>query len=134
MNVGLVDVVAAVIRSDGTVLVCQRNLQKRHGGLWEFPGGKVLEDESYEDALRREVFEELRVEASTGGEPLYSARDGDSPFVIHFIETSIVGTPFPVEHDAIQWMQISALPLISMAPADQEFVQNYLIDRVENIE
>ena len=55
-------VLATVIRRDGRLLVCQRPSHKRHGGLWEFPGGKVEPGESDLAASRRELAEELGVE------------------------------------------------------------------------
>tara|TARA_R110002072_G_scaffold211501_4_gene369084 strand:- start:6794 stop:7198 length:405 start_codon:yes stop_codon:yes gene_type:complete len=126
MTVETIDVVAAVIRKDDEILVCQRNLEKRHGGLWEFPGGKVLAKENFEDALHREILEELAVEVSLVGSTLYSARDGASPFLIHFIEATISGIPVALEHPAIEWQTIGAIGKLAMAPADKEFVLEYL--------
>tara|TARA_R110002072_G_scaffold135053_1_gene276185 strand:- start:1245 stop:1649 length:405 start_codon:yes stop_codon:yes gene_type:complete len=126
MNVEIINVVAAVIRKDDKVLVCQRNLQKRHGGLWEFPGGKTLDNESYGDAIRREILEELAVEVSQVGPTLYSVREGSSPFLIHFIETIITGVPVPIEHHAIEWRTTGAISHMEMAPADKDFTLNCL--------
>ena len=123
---GLVPVVAAVISSAGALLLCQRPIQKRHGGLWEFPGGKADPNESLEAAIRRELQEELAVDAASVGETLFSVHDPGSPFVIHFIETTIQGTPLALEHDAVQWVlptQASALPL---APSDRIFMEFYV--------
>tara|TARA_R110002073_G_scaffold156611_1_gene311910 strand:- start:120 stop:584 length:465 start_codon:yes stop_codon:yes gene_type:complete len=133
MNIETIHVVAAVIRSEGKILVCQRNMEKRHGGLWEFPGGKVKDDESFEDAIRREVSEELKVCVSQVGEVVYSARDEQSPFVVHFMEASVVGTPVPVEHHAIEWHLIQGLFAKALAPADTEFVQSYLAENYERM-
>ena len=58
----LLVVAAALLDVDGRVLMTQRPADKTHAGLWEFPGGKVEPDESPEQALRRELFEELSVE------------------------------------------------------------------------
>jgi 8-oxo-dGTP pyrophosphatase MutT (NUDIX family) len=60
--------------------VCQRPLSKCHGGLWEFPGGKIEPGESLLDAANRELTEELNVAAISVGEPLYSVHDEGSPF------------------------------------------------------
>ena len=54
-------VVAAVIEREGKLLVCQRPAHKRHGGLWEFPGGKIEPHEEPLAALARELREELGV-------------------------------------------------------------------------
>ena len=58
-----VDVVAGVIVREGRLLVCQRKENASFPLKWEFPGGKVERDERHEDALRRELMEELAVEA-----------------------------------------------------------------------
>jgi hypothetical protein len=53
----LAEFVAAVISRGDELLVCRRPAHKRHGGLWEFPGGKVELDESDEDSASRELAE-----------------------------------------------------------------------------
>ena len=58
-----VEVVAGLIFDHGRLLVCQRNSRGSFALKWEFPGGKVEEAEGYEDALRRELREELDIEA-----------------------------------------------------------------------
>ncbi len=58
----LLVVAGALIDADGRVLIARRPDHKRHGGLWEFPGGKVEPGETPEEALVRELREELTVE------------------------------------------------------------------------
>lgn len=60
-------VVAAIIERGGLVLVCRRREDGAHPLKWEFPGGKVELGESPEDALRRELREELGIAAEIGG-------------------------------------------------------------------
>jgi len=60
-------VLASVIERDQKLLVCRRPVHKRHGGLWEFPGGKVQKGESDLEAARRELREELAVEVTGVG-------------------------------------------------------------------
>ena len=117
-----ISVVAAVIRRDGRYLVGRRPPNKRHGGLWEFPGGKVDAGESMLDAIRRELIEELAVSTSHIGRTLFSSRDGDTPFVIHFVEVEIEGKPVPREHTEVAWVTPSELGALSLAPADAAFV------------
>jgi len=59
-------VTAAVILKQGCVLITQRLPGSRDGGLWEFPGGKLEDDESPREGLRRELREELGTDAEVG--------------------------------------------------------------------
>jgi 8-oxo-dGTP diphosphatase len=61
-------VVAAVIVQDGKILVCQRTRHQTMPMKWEFPGGKIEEGEQPRDALRRELDEELGIDATIGDE------------------------------------------------------------------
>ena len=61
-------VVAALIVEDGKLLVCQRTRHQTMPLKWEFPGGKIEEGEQPRDALRRELDEELGIQATIGDE------------------------------------------------------------------
>lgn len=113
--------VAAVIRRDGRYLLGRRPLSKRHGGLWEFPGGKVLPGESRLDAARRELAEELGLEALCLGQLLHSASDPGSPFLIEFVEVEAAGEPSPHEHSEVGWYAAEELRELPLAPADALF-------------
>lgn len=118
-----IPVVAAVVQRDDTYLVARRPGHKRHGGLWEFPGGKVLAGESMLDAVSRELLEELGVATVSVSEPpLFSARDEKTAFVIHFVETEIAGVPRSIEHSGIRWATLAELKEIPLAPSDAAFV------------
>lgn len=54
-----IEVVAAVIEYEGRILACRRRSEKAAGGKWEFPGGKLEQDETHSEALVREIQEEL---------------------------------------------------------------------------
>ncbi|EEX0647584.1 CTP pyrophosphohydrolase, partial [Escherichia coli] len=62
----MIEVVAAIIERDGKILLAQRPAQSDQAGLWEFAGGKVEPDESQQQALVRELNEELGIEATVG--------------------------------------------------------------------
>ena len=56
-----VDVVAGVICKEDKILICRRKAGKQQAGLWEFPGGKIEKGESHQEALKREIQEELQI-------------------------------------------------------------------------
>ena len=119
----VVRVVAAVIGRNGALLACRRPPHKRHGGLWEFPGGKVDRNESDESALRRELAEELGVEVESVGEPDFSIADPASPFLIVFVPTTITGEPTCHEHTALAWLTPAELTKLPLAPSDRRYVE-----------
>lgn len=114
-------VVASVIERNGRVLVCQRPTHKRHGGLWEFPGGKVEPGESAFAAVERELREELDIGVRAVGEPLFSVADPGSDFVIEFLPVEIEGEPACIEHAAIEWVEEDALVRVALAPSDHRY-------------
>lgn len=119
-------VVAAVIESGGSYLVCLRPREKRHGGLWEFPGGKIEENESIHQAVVRELAEELAVTVTWTGDVLFSRSDHGSEFLIIFVPAQIAGEPIPVEHDELAWCQPEQLLNLPLAPSDRHFVIEHL--------
>lgn len=123
-----VPVLAAVIQRDGRYLVCLRPANKRHGNLWEFPGGKREPHESLLVAANRELTEELGVTALEVGQPLFSIADAGSPFVIEFVPTTIFGEPACLEHSELRWATLAELPSFSLAPSDRQFV-DFLLAR-----
>lgn len=122
-----VRVLAAVIENEGRFLVCRRPLNKRHGGLWEFPGGKLEPAESDVDAARRELREELDVEVTAVGRELFVAHDASSPFLIAFLEVVIQGTPVCLEHMELRWCARPQLDTLALAPSDRQFVDSILL-------
>jgi mutator protein MutT len=118
-----VRVVAAVIEESGRYLVCRRPAHKRHGGAWEFPGGKLLPGESLAAALARELDEELGVVARALGDAELAIDDPGSEFVIEFVRTAITGTPEAREHTAIAWKTPDELTTLELAPSDKRFVE-----------
>jgi mutator protein MutT len=117
-------VVAAVVRQGGTWLVCQRPFEKRHGGLWEFPGGKVEAGEDDIAALQRELKEELAVTVRRVGHPLFAIRDPESVYFIVFREVQIEGSPTPHEHSAVRWASLEVIRQLALAPSDRRFVDH----------
>jgi 8-oxo-dGTP diphosphatase len=117
----MIDVVCGVVEDGhGNILVCRRPAGKHLGGLWEFPGGKIDSGESRDEALIRELREELRIEVAVGRAlpevewPYETITIRLFPFLCHIVE----GHPQPLEHDEIRWCPRDELAELDWAPAD----------------
>jgi 8-oxo-dGTP diphosphatase len=124
----LIRVLAAVITDGARYLVCQRPAGKRHGGLWEFPGGKLEPGESLLDAADRELQEELGVRAIRAGAPLFASKDPGSAFLIEFVPVEIDGEPECLEHSDLRWATLEEMQDLQLAPSDRKFV-SFLLHR-----
>jgi 8-oxo-dGTP diphosphatase len=120
----LIRVIAAVVSRGDDLLVCQRPHEKRHGGLWEFPGGKCEPGETDAAAARRELHEELGVEVTEVGDEELVIADPDSPFLIVFAPVRIIGEPTCREHIALRWGRPGELAQLPLAPSDRRFVEH----------
>lgn len=116
-------VVAAVARRGQRYLVARRDPGKRHGGLWEFPGGKLEPGESLQAAVRRELAEELAVEVRSCGEQLFAIADPGSPFIIEFHPVAFEGEPECLEHSELAWVTVAELLRLDLAPSDRRFAE-----------
>jgi 8-oxo-dGTP diphosphatase len=128
-----IPVLAAVVKRDNRYLVCQRPTHKRHGGLWEFPGGKLEPNETVVDAAHRELREELGVNVVKIHDPGLSVGDPGSAFVIHFPPVVIDGEPQCLEHLALQWLTLRELQDVALAPSDRAFV-DFLLSAIDGDE
>jgi 8-oxo-dGTP pyrophosphatase MutT (NUDIX family) len=115
-------VLASVIQHEDRLLICQRPLHKRHGGLWEVPGGKVKEGETDLEAARRELGEELGIGVTEVGPVELSVADPGSDFVIEFLAVAVEGEPQALEHMALEWMREEELLALPLAPGDRRYV------------
>jgi 8-oxo-dGTP diphosphatase len=116
-------VVPAVIQRDGRYLLCKRPAGKRYGGLWEFPGGKVAENETTFQAVERELLEQLDLTAVRVGEAEFTHLDPESGFLIEFVRTQVEGDPVLSEHEAMTWIEGQELLDLPLAPSDEEYVR-----------
>jgi len=126
----LLVVAAALIDASGRVLLAERPNGKDMAGLWEFPGGKVKQDETPEQALCRELFEELNLSIEPSAlsaltfasfayprfhllMPLYTCR-------------AWTGILTPREKQAIAWVEPQRLKDYCMPPADGPLAESLL--------
>ncbi|HEY5221537.1 MAG TPA: (deoxy)nucleoside triphosphate pyrophosphohydrolase [Microbacteriaceae bacterium] len=119
-------VVAAVIVHEGCVLACWRNPDRSAGGKWEFPGGKVEHGESPEDALAREIQEELSVDIEVGDLIHRATTSTGSAYVdLSSYEAHVTGTmpTRSTDHDMLRWLPVDQLSKLSWAAPDQPVVE-----------
>jgi mutator protein MutT len=123
VSAATVHVVAAVVEDGGRFLVTRRQAGVHLAGLWEFPGGKVALGESHEQALRREMQEELGTDVEVG--PLVStAAHGyyDRHVTLHFYACRLGTTPRPMTGQEMRWVPRSELRSLGFPPADEELI------------
>ena len=123
LEAAVVPVLAAVIRRGDRYLLCQRPRHKRHGGLWEFPGGKLEPGESLAAAAARELREELGLELESAGDVLLAVRDPGSAFLIQFASVRAHGEPRALEHEALAWLTPAEAAALALAPSDRRFIE-----------
>ncbi len=113
-------VVGAVIVKDGLVLCAQRGEAGALPGMWEFPGGKIESDETPQQALRREIEEELDCTIEVGDKITTTSHEYDFGVVTltTYYATLVAGQPSTSEHAELRWLTPSELPTLEWAPAD----------------
>ena len=122
----LLVVACALVDADRRVLIAQRPQGKQLAGLWEFPGGKLEAGESPEEALIRELREELGIETKSAClAPLTFASHSYESFHLLmplFVCRKWQGTPVAKEHAALKWVRPHGLRDYPMPPADEPLI------------
>lgn len=115
-----INVVGAVLLRDGLILAARRGDHMSLAGMWEFPGGKIEAGETPQEALRRELEEELLCRAEIGEHVETTEHEYDFGVVIltTFFCSLIGGEPQLTEHAEIKWLPASELGELEWAPAD----------------
>lgn len=123
-----IEVVAAIILDEGKIFATQRGYGEFKDG-WEFPGGKVEQGETPEQALKREIREELDVEIEVG--QLFDTVEYDYPSfhltMLCFFCTIKSGELVLKEHEAAKWLDKESLNSVEWLPADIG-----LIEKIKN--
>lgn len=122
----LLVVACALIDVDRRVLIAQRPEGKSLAGLWEFPGGKLEAGESPEQALIRELEEELGIETKTAclAPVTFASHSYDNFHLMMplYACRKWQGTPQAREHTALKWVRPQALRDYPMPPADEPLI------------
>lgn len=122
-----------IIDSEGRVLVCRRGEGRHLAGLWEFPGGKVDEGETSEEALTRELMEELGILVEVGKrlESVVEWRDAEVSICLTGYWCKISGGEVvALEHSEVRWCEISELEELAWAEADVPLVAEILSSKL----
>ena len=119
-----IKVVAAIIEKDGKIFATQRGYGN-YKDWWEFPGGKIEAGESPQEALRREISEELDTEIAVG--QLLTSVEYDYP-EFHmsmdcFICTVVSGQLTLLEHEAARWLGAGELWQVRWLPSDIKVIE-----------
>ena len=124
-------VAIALIDRKGRVLLQKRRAGGRHGGLWEFPGGKVEPAESPESALVREIAEELAIVVALadlrgeGEATEVPAPESEAPSLVLKLYRCArwCGEPRCLDAEAIGWFTPAEAGLLAVPPLDQPFIE-----------
>ena len=119
-------VAAALIERDGKILICRRRSDQAHGGKWEFPGGKVESAETPAEAARRELREELEIEATIGAEIRryeYCYPGKAAIQLVFFQVTEFEGEPDPGQFAEIRWEDPRDMRSFDFLDGDVDFVR-----------
>lgn len=134
-NANLLPVVAvALIGADGRILMQRRRLAAAHGGLWEFPGGKVEPRETAEQAAVREIWEELGVALDPRLlEPVGFASDPAQPpaprqphLILLYLARQWQGHPQCLDGEEIGWFAPDTLSGLAMPPLDYPLARSLM--------
>jgi 8-oxo-dGTP diphosphatase len=121
----MITVTAGIVSEGDRVLVCQRPATAGFPLKWEFPGGKVEDGESPEACLRRELREELSIEAEVGPE-IYRTEhrypNGVAVRLLFFRVPRYTGTPTNLAFERIEWAPRDKLADYDFLEADRELV------------
>ncbi len=117
-------VVAGILQKGDSILICQRRRCDAYGLQWEFPGGKVENGEPLPAALRRELEEELAIQAEVGGEVFRLRHHYPDRYVevVFFALKSYSGEARNQVFEAIRWAPRAKLPEYNFLEADRELV------------
>jgi 8-oxo-dGTP diphosphatase len=124
----MIRVVAAIVEQDGRFLLTRRLRGTHLEGLWEFPGGKIHDGETDEQALVRELREELDVAAVVHELEFQTTHTyPERTVALFFYRCALRGTPRPMLGQQMKWVARTELASLGLPPADDELVRR-LID------
>ena len=124
MKIKLNNVVAAVIKKENYYFIAQRNKRKYMGLKWEFPGGKVDPGETFEEALGREIKEELNIKINIFNKIAEEKfNDHSINIIIHYYLCSMENELIELlEHNQSAWVKKNEFYKYSFVPGDDKIL------------
>jgi 8-oxo-dGTP diphosphatase len=117
-------VVAAIVESDGSFLLTRRLRGTHLAGLWEFPGGKIDDGETHQQALVREIGEELGVGVEVGALVFHTTHAyGDRTIALYFYRCRLAGEPRALLGQEMCWVPRTELRSLDFPPADAALIE-----------
>lgn len=117
--------VTAAIMFDGDRVFVARRCKGEFAGMWEFPGGKIMDGETPEQCLAREMMEEFDIQVQVGSffaESMYRTSEGMIKLMAYRVKWT-GGDITPNVHQEISWVKVNELKHFDILPADQFFVK-----------
>ena len=127
----VIDVAAGLVFRNGQLLITQRRPGDHLGGLWEFPGGKVEPEESFEHCLVRELREELGIEVRIGA-PLDEITHSYPEKTVRlrfFLCELTQGEPLPIHCHNVAWVTVETISDFEFPAADEQLLHKLRSDR-----
>lgn len=125
----MIEVVSAVLFRDNKILVQERAKNQNYAGYWEFPGGKVNENESIEDALIRELYEEIGITPNSiipSKDYNYIFYDGIDIHITFFIIQEFEGAVISKEGQQIGWFSLNEALKLKLFEPDKWVLESII--------
>lgn len=118
-------VCAAIYNKEGQVFLARRSPDKKLGGFWEFPGGKLEHGEEVEQALHREIHEELDIQISI--QKLLHIKthqyNHGAVLILFYLASLEKGEPKLIDHDQCAWLNPNEIENYKLLPANKEVLE-----------
>ena len=126
INKANIDVVAAVIKKNDLFLIANRSFKASSKGIWEFPGGKVEENETFTSALVREIKEELSLNIQvTDKITSVDIKTSDKHISVHYFHALIVSGNISLNvHSEFKWVPLTKLSAFNYIDGDRHILKH----------
>lgn len=124
MSTTLINVAVGVVMRQQRFFVCRRKSHQHQGGKWEFPGGKIDPGETTEDALRRELKEEIGIDVQSA-QPLMDINFSypDKTVILHVsVVNDFTGKEYGAEGQENKWVSFTELTQLDFPAANVQII------------